>query len=178
MVGDIPADAFIELWWDENTEIDAVADHAQTMSNAWFGREHVLRGRRYPDAGVLRGGRGDDPDRVKLLGTANRHEDFTKEGFFDYWRDVHAPIGAKAPDLGAWVVTETVSRAAGDLDLDALVELWWDHDEALTASMASPEIATAWEDVARYAKTDGTFWVCREHVLIAPPDTGRGLVDD
>ena len=61
MVGDIPADAFIELWWDENTEIDVVADHAQTMSNAWFGREHVLRGRRYPDAACCAGGVATTP---------------------------------------------------------------------------------------------------------------------
>ena len=41
---------------------------------------------------------------------------------------------------------------------------------------ASPEMAAAWEDVANYARTDQPFWLCTEHILIAPPATGLGLL--
>jgi hypothetical protein len=42
--------------------------------------------------------------------------------------------------------------------------------------MASPEEAVAWEDVANYAKTTGTFWVVKEHVYIPPPILGPGTL--
>ena len=41
---------------------------------------------------------------------------------------------------------------------------------------SSPELAAAWEDVPRDAKTTGTFWLVKEHVLIPPPVRGPGLL--
>ena len=37
-------------------------------------------------------------------------------------------------------------------------------------------MATAWEDVGNYARTDQPFWLCAEHIFIAPPPTGPGLL--
>jgi len=54
------------------------------------------------------------------------------------------------------------------------VELWWDDEEALEQAMASSEEAAAWQDVPKYAKTTGTFWVAKEHIYIPPPITGPG----
>ena len=111
---------------------------------------------------------------IKLIGTAYKRDDFTTEEFFRYWRDVHAPITAKAPGLRGYVVSEVVRKHQGELDEDGFVELWFDDEEALDHAMASPEEAVAWEDVANYAKTTGTFWVAKEHVYIPPPITGPG----
>jgi hypothetical protein len=36
---------------------------------------------------------------LKLIGTAYKRDDFTTKEFFDYWRDVHAPISAKSGPL-------------------------------------------------------------------------------
>ena len=131
----------------------------------------------YDDAGLLQGGTGQRAGRLKAIGTAYRRDDFTTEAFFDYWRDVHAPISARAPGLGAYVVSEVLQRLQGELEADAFVEQWWEDEATLLAAGDSPEVAAAWEDVANYAKTTGTFWLVREHVQIVPPYDGPGLLE-
>ena len=112
---------------------------------------------------------------IKMIGTAYKRDDFTTEEFFRYWRDVHAPITAKAPGIRGYVVSEVIGKYHGEQEgVDGFVELWWDDEEALKRAMDSPEEAAAWEDVANYAKTTGTFWVAKEHVYIPPPIIGPG----
>lgn len=106
---------------------------------------------------------------IKLIGTAYKRDDFTKEEFFDYWRDVHAPISAKAPGLRGYVVSEVTRKLQGELETEAFVEQWFDDEAAFEKAAASPELAAAWEDVPLYAKTSGTFWVVKEHVIVQPP---------
>lgn len=113
---------------------------------------------------------------IKVIGTAYRRDDFAMEEFIRYWNEVHAPISAKAPGLRGYVVSEVVRKLRGDLEADAFVEQWFDDEEALDRAAGSPEVATAWEDVANYAKLSGTFWVVREHVQIPPPRPATGLL--
>ena len=61
-------------------------------------------------------------------------------------------------------MTKLGPRLAGDVEADAIVSLWWPDEELLMAGLGSEQTATAWQDVPNYAQTDGTFWVCREHV--------------
>ena len=93
-----------------------------------------------------------------------------------YWLDVHAPISAKAPDLRGYVVSEVTRKLQGELETEAFVEQWFDDEAAQEAAAKSPEVAAAWEDVGKYAKTNGTFWVVKEHVIIPPPPRGPGLL--
>jgi uncharacterized protein (TIGR02118 family) len=102
------------------------------------------------------------------MGSAHKRDDFSREAFFDYWMDIHAPISAKAPGLRGYVVSEVVSTLRGSIDADAFVEQWFDSEEAFLAASESPEVAAAWDDVPNYAKTTGTFWVAREHVILPP----------
>jgi uncharacterized protein (TIGR02118 family) len=113
---------------------------------------------------------------LKLIGTAYRRDDFTPEEFMRYWLEVHAPISARVPGVRGYVVSEVVRKMQGELETEAIVEQWYDDEEALARAQASPELAAAWEDVGRYAKTTGTFWVAKEHVLIPPPPRGPGLL--
>jgi uncharacterized protein (TIGR02118 family) len=139
--------------------------------DAWLVREHVFK------QPVERESAGASPHGVKLAGTAYRRDDFTPEAFFDYWRNVHAPISGSVPGLGGYVVSEVRGQVSGKLTPDALLELWWPDEQTFEASGPTPQQAAAWEDVPRYAKTTGTFWVMRETVLIPPPATGRGSLD-
>jgi len=82
---------------------------------------------------------------------------------------VHAPISERAPGLRGYVVSEVDRRLRGTLEADAFVEQWFDSEEALLAASESPEVAAAWDDVPNYAKTTGSFWVVREHVIVPPP---------
>ncbi len=113
---------------------------------------------------------------IKAIGTAYPRDDFSVQDFIKYWIDVHAPISAKAPGLRGYVVSEVLRRTRGDLEADAFVEQWFDDEAALDRAMNSPEVAVAWKDVSNYAKTTGTFWVVKEHVLIPPPYKGPGLL--
>jgi uncharacterized protein (TIGR02118 family) len=115
---------------------------------------------------------------IKTMGTAYRRDDFSTEDFIKYWIDVHAPISARAPGMRGYVVSEVLRRTRGELHADAFVEQWFDDDDALERAVASPEMAVAWADVSNYAKTTGTFWVVKEHVLIPPPIQGPGLLRD
>lgn len=113
---------------------------------------------------------------IKVIGTAYRRDDFTPEEFMRYWLDVHAPISAKAPGLRGYVVSEVVRKLQGNLETEAVVEQWFDDEAAFEAAGASSEVAAAWEDVGRYAKTDGTFWLVKEHVIMPPPPRGPGIL--
>ena len=75
---------------------------------------------------------------VKLIGTAYKRDDFTTEEFFRYWREIHAPITAKAPGIRGYVVSEVLRKyEGGELEADAFVELWWDDEEALEHAITS-----------------------------------------
>jgi uncharacterized protein (TIGR02118 family) len=113
---------------------------------------------------------------IKLIGTAYKRDDFTTDEFFKYWNEIHAPISAQAPGIRGYVVSEVIRKIAGDLHVEAFVEQWYDDEEAFEAANQSPQVAAAWEDVAKYAKTTGTFWVVKEHVLIPPPIEGPGIL--
>jgi uncharacterized protein (TIGR02118 family) len=117
------------------------------------------------------------PETVKLTGTAYRRDDFTEEAFFDYWASVHAPISGRVPGLGGYVVSPVRKQLAGQLCPDALLELWWPDMATFEASGSAPEQAAAWEDLPKYAKTTGTFWLMRESVLVPPPPTGPGSLE-
>jgi uncharacterized protein (TIGR02118 family) len=188
--GELEADAFIEQWYDDEEALassqrspeaaaawEDVANYARTDGTFWITREHVLKRPQYDGGGLLQGGTGQPAGRVKAIGTAYRRDDFTTEAFFRYWDEVHAPISARAPGLGGYVVSEVTSKLVGATDADAFVEQWWEDEATMDRAGASPEVAEAWADVANYARTDGTFWVCREHVLIPPPYTEPGLLE-
>ena len=113
---------------------------------------------------------------IKTMGTAYARDDFSKEEFMAYWLDTHAAISAKAPGLRGYVVSEVVEKVQGDLQSHAFVEQWYDSPEAFYAAADSPEGQAAWDDVSNYAKTSGTFWIVKEHVIVPPPDLGPGLI--
>lgn len=112
---------------------------------------------------------------IKLIGTAYKRDDFTTEEFFDYWFDVHAPISASLPGLRGYVVSEVTRKLGGELETEAFVEQWYDDEAAWDRASATPTATQAWDDVANYAKTTGTFWVVKEHVIVPPPDRGPGM---
>jgi uncharacterized protein (TIGR02118 family) len=169
--GDMESEAFIEQWYEDKEAFEAsrqseevkaawadVANYARTDGTFWQTREHVL----IPPPERT-------PSTVKLLGTAYKRDDFTTEDFFRYWIDVHAPISARVPGVQGYVVTEVLKRLMGELVVEAFVEQWYESEEAFEASQGTPELAEAWEDVGKYARTDGTFWLVKEHVIIPPP---------
>ena len=157
MIPGLEAAAFVEVWLQDAAASGWRAP-ARLEGTWWLTTEHIYRRPDFADVG----------GRIKVLGTAYRRDDFDTRAFFDYWRDIHGPISGRAPGLGAYVVSEVIRRLAGDVEADGFVEQWWPDRATLDRAAASPEVAIAWEDVQKYAKPTGTFWVTREHVEIAP----------
>ena len=117
--------------------------------------------------------------RLNLFGTAAKREDFTLEGFFDYWKTVHAPISSSIPGSSGYVVSrvgEAVSMPV-ERTVDAFIELWYPSRDDHARANEHPLAAKAWEDVPNYARTDGQFWLTHEHVVLEPPGTGQGMFD-
>jgi uncharacterized protein (TIGR02118 family) len=172
------AGALVQVWVEGNVAAAEVLEllvpaqaRAEIVLDAWVVGELVFR------QPVERERIGASPDGVKLAGTAYRRDDYTREAFFDYWRDVHAPISGSVPGLGGYVVHPVHEQLAGEIQPDALLELWWPDRAVFEASGSAPQQEAAWEDVQRYAKTTGTFWLMRESVIVPPPPTGPGTLE-
>jgi hypothetical protein len=69
-----------------------------------------------------------------------------------------------------------IRKLQGKMYSEEFVEQWWDDEESFLRASQSPEMAAAWEDVQKYARTDGTFWLVKEHILIPPPVRRKGLL--
>ena len=168
--------AVVQAWINDAADARSVLDHLTGSIDAtvssWLVEEIVFL------APVDRRVSGAH-SRLNLFGTAARREDFTTEGFFDYWKTVHAPISSSIPGSSGYVVSrvrETVSMPV-ERTVDAFIELWYPSRDHHASANEHPLAAKAWEDVPNYARTDGQFWLTYEHVVIEPPDTGPGMFD-
>ncbi len=168
--------AVVQAWIDDAVGAESVlADlvgSVDAMVSSWLVEEIVFL------APVERRPSGEH-SRLNLFGTAAKRADFTLEGFFDYWKTVHAPISSSIPGSSGYVVSrvrETVS-APIERSVDAFIELWYPSRDHQARASEHPLAAKAWEDVPNYARTDGQFWMTHEHVVIEPPETGPGMFD-
>ena len=170
--------AVVQTWIDDSADADAgaVLGHltgsVEAMVSSWLVEEIVFL------APVDRRLSGEH-SRVNLFGTAAKREDFTIEGFFEYWKTVHAPISASIPGSSGYVVSRVLETASAPVErtVDAFIELWYPSRDVHASANEHPLAAKAWEDVPNYARTDGQFWLTYEHVVVEPPDTGPGMFD-
>ncbi|HQJ34821.1 MAG TPA: EthD family reductase [Rhodoglobus sp.] len=115
---------------------------------------------------------------IKLAGTAFRRDDFEPDAFFDYWTNVHAPIGGHLPGLGGYTVSRALTGSLGEESADAIIEQWYPDEQAFQDAQGTEMAQAAWNDVGNYAKTTGTaFWLLTETVIIEPPTTGPGTLE-
>ncbi len=170
--------AMVQLWSPEGGTtgadlVDSWLDGLDVLTSSWLVEEIVFR------QPVDRQEVAVNTERVNMLGTGFRRDDFTIEAFFDYWITTHAPISGAVPGSVGYVVSR-VRDAGGkraDDGVDAFIELWYPDRDVFDRAGTTPEQDAAWADVANYAKTDGEFWLTREHVVVAPAATGPGLLE-
>jgi uncharacterized protein (TIGR02118 family) len=89
---------------------------------------------------------------IKLVYCITRKPGMTDEAFFQYWKHVHGPIGARIPGLRRLVQSHRLN-VAGDArlaDYDGMAELWFDDASALLQARQSPEWRAAAEDEANF----------------------------
>ena len=109
---------------------------------------------------------------IKLVYCITKKEGMSSARFFDYWRDIHGPIGARIPGLvrlvQSRVVTGPGDRAAPNFD--GMAELWFNSWEDLLRARSSPEWAASSADEANFINSKKVpYFVTTEHEI---PVTG------
>jgi uncharacterized protein (TIGR02118 family) len=105
---------------------------------------------------------------VKVVYCIARRADLTPEGFDQYWRDVHGPIGARIPGLRRLVQNRTLRdpRDAYQPAFDGMAELWFDDWASLLAARQSAEWQRSSADEANFIDHKKVaYFVCEEREI-------------
>ena len=87
---------------------------------------------------------------TKRLGILRKKEDMPHEAFVDLWMNKHAVLCARLPGLRRYSVNLVDRKRFPKFDYDGFSELWFDSEEALVASFASPEGKTLLADLPNF----------------------------
>jgi uncharacterized protein (TIGR02118 family) len=105
---------------------------------------------------------------IKLVYCITKKAGLSDQEFFDYWKDVHGPIGARIPGLRKLVQSRRL-KVPGDPyqpDYDGMAELWFDDMEALLAARQSAEWKASTEDEKYFIDhSKVAYFVSEEHVI-------------
>jgi len=105
---------------------------------------------------------------IKVVYCIIKKVGLTDDEFFQYWEQVHGPIGARIPGLRKLVQSHRMT-IPGDIrrpDYDGVAELWFDDIEALLAARQSREWKASTEDEANFVDHDRVAYVVSEERVI------------
>ena len=105
---------------------------------------------------------------IKLVYCITKRPDLSDEAFFDYWKNIHGPIGRRIPGLRRLVQNHAIASRGevGRRDFDGVAELWFDDMEALIAARRSAEWQAATADEANFIDAKRTaLLVTEEHEI-------------
>jgi uncharacterized protein (TIGR02118 family) len=108
---------------------------------------------------------------IKLVYCIRKKPGLSDDAFFEYWKDVHGPMGARIPGLRKLVQSHAIV-VPGDVrqsDFDGIAELWFDSVESLLAARQSPEWRASGDDEANFIDPGGVAYsVTEEHEIPLP----------
>ncbi|HZQ25680.1 MAG TPA: EthD domain-containing protein [Terriglobales bacterium] len=78
---------------------------------------------------------------IKVVYCITKKQGLTDQDFFNYWKNIHGPVGARIPGLRRLVQNHRIAIAEDQRqpDYDGVAELWFDDISALLAARRSPE---------------------------------------
>ncbi len=88
---------------------------------------------------------------TKRLGILRKREDMTHEQFVNHWMTAHAKLCLKLPKMRRYSVNLVDRDRFPKFGYDGFSELWFDSEEDLIASLASPEGKTLLADLPNFA---------------------------
>ncbi len=135
---------------------------------------------------------------IKLVYCITKKAGLTDQQFFDYWKNVHGPIGCRIPRLRKLVQSHRIAvpgdkrqpdrvsgfvlanpemkRGSGfvlaspEQEYDGMAELWFDDAEALLAARQSPEWIASHEDETNFIDHNKVaYFVSEEHIILDQP---------
>jgi uncharacterized protein (TIGR02118 family) len=104
---------------------------------------------------------------TKRLGILRRKDGMTHQEFVDHWLQKHAALCVKLPGLRRYSINFVDRARFPNFDYDGFSELWFDSEEALVASLNSPEGKTLLADLPNFAK-DISPIISVEHQIVWP----------
>ena len=115
------------------------------------------------------------------MGLVRKKQEWTDERFRDYWRNTHAPLAARAPNLGEYwqnVVTDRLQRgidfARGPWDFDGISQLWFDDAKHADHAFRDSDIAAALiADEGRFIGDLHIVTARQDIVIPVPEDAAR-----
>jgi len=109
---------------------------------------------------------------IKLVYCITKRPTLSDQEFFDYWKNIHGPIGARIPNLRRLAQSHRIS-IPGDTrppDYDGVAELWFDDIESLLAARRSPEWKASTDDEINFIDHKRVaYFVSEEHVIMEQP---------
>ena len=106
---------------------------------------------------------------IKLVYCISKKSGLSDREFFDYWKNVHGPIGARIPGLRRLVQSHRVTSSGTSFpnDYDGIAELWFDDIEALNKARESPEWKSSTKDETNFIDHSKVgIFVSEEHVIL------------
>ena len=88
---------------------------------------------------------------TKRLGILRKKEGISHQAFVDHWLTKHAALCAKLPGLRRYSINLVDRERFPKFGYDGFSELWFDSEEALVASLASPEGKALLADLPNFA---------------------------
>ncbi|BEP62148.1 EthD family reductase [Variovorax sp. V213] len=92
------------------------------------------------------------PNCVKRLGLVVKKASMSHEEFVQHWFHVHAELCKKLPNMRRYSVNLVDRERFPEFGYDGFSELWFDSEEALVASLASPEGKTLLADLPNFTE--------------------------
>jgi uncharacterized protein (TIGR02118 family) len=116
--------------------------------------------------------REGQPVMIKLVYCITKKPGLTDQEFFDYWKNIHGPIGSRIPRLRKLVQSHrlTIPGDKRQPDYHGMAELWFDDAQALLAARQSSEWRASHEDEANFIDRDKVaYFVSEEHIILDQP---------
>lgn len=110
---------------------------------------------------------------IKVVYCITKKLELGDSEFFDYWKNIHGPIGARIPGLRRLVQSHSLQVPGGTrpTDFDGMAELWFDSFEALRAARETPEWRKSTEDERNFVDhSKVAYFVTEEHDIAIPQD--------
>jgi uncharacterized protein (TIGR02118 family) len=106
---------------------------------------------------------------IKVVYCISKKAGLSDEEFFDYWQNVHGPIGARIPGLRKLVQSHRLQIAedSHSADFDGVAELWFDSVGSLLAARETFEWKASSADEANFIDHKKVaYFVSEERVLL------------
>lgn len=111
---------------------------------------------------------------IKVVSLLTRKDGLTHEAFVKHWVEIHGPLALGVPGIRRYVQSHITGRRTRadipetDVDIDGIAELWYEDEEALRRSSATPEAKRLYADGALFIGRIKSFVIEEKEIIPGP----------